>query len=289
MRWLPRLTLGLSVLALAACTPPDRRAGLYTEHPALWGADLVTLHHGTFSDSARNIRMRSQLMSDGGLFVAHLEYPTWGKRNREIEGLLDEHTSFILDYLRAHPESQLVLAGFSQGGCVALDLLVRIAREDLALLDRASLLLVAPARGVKLAGHSALARRMITRCTLAEAEIEALIELAPEGEVARLLGERTFLTWSCNDAIVGHDSFTTLPAHIPAEHILYQRRLGHTPWVAKLHESLDPDALYGEKVQLASALVRVLAERRDPHEALAPYVSFESGCPEKKKNNNNNE
>ena len=278
-----RTLLALGLLALSSslgCKAPDRRAGVFVEHPEHWGANLVAIHHATFSDNRPNIRIRTTDLGEAGLVVANLEYPTSGKRNRDIEGLIEGHLAFVRGYLGANPEARVTFVGFSQGGCLELDIVERLARAEPALIERASMLLVAPARGVKTGKSTQVAKGMIARCERAEASLDELATGAPEGVVAKLLHERTYLTWSCNDAIVGHDTFTSLGSHIPAEHMLYQARLGHIPWASKQHEAKaeDADVPYGPQIQLATALARAIAEGLEPRETLAGYVDFDSGC-----------
>lgn len=271
--------LALALASQAACASPDRSAGLYVEHPGLLGADLVAIHHATFSDRRPSYRISAELLSAGGLAVAHLEYPTSGPRNREIDDIIEEHAAFVQRYLVEHPEVFVTFVGFSQGGCVELDLLVRLARRDPDLLDRSRALLLAPARAVKFGKSTAVARRMIARCEAAERELEAIATGEPDGPVARLLGERTYLAWSCNDAIVGHDSFTSLTARIPAERVLYHETLGHLPWATRSQRAAaGAQAPYGDEVPLASALTRAIAEGLDPRAALAVYGEFVDAC-----------
>lgn len=282
MRSLLRRTTILAlflVIAALGCRPPDRGAGLYVQHPGLLGADLVTLHHGTFADRDANIRIRGQLLTEAGLAVADLEYPTSGSRNREIDGIIEEHAAFVERYLVEHPGTTVTFVGFSQGGCVELDMMVRLARRDPSLLDRSRALLVAPARDVKLGRSTSVGRRMITRCKLAEAELEAMATGEPEGSVARILAERTWVAWSCNDAIVGHDSFSSLAARIPAEHVLYREKFGHVPWVDKPQRARGAETgPYGDEVLLASALARALAEGQDLRAVLAAYGGADPAC-----------
>jgi len=264
--------------ALVACRAPDRRAGVFVEHPEHWGGDLIAIHHGTFSDTRPNIRIRTAPLSAAGFAVANLEYPTSGKRNRDIEALVDGHARVVADYLDSHPEAAVTFVGFSQGGCVELDLVARLARAAPERLSRASLVLLAPARDVKFGGATALAKRMIARCEAAETALDAMARAAPEGPVATLLGERSYLAWSCDDAIVGHDSFTTLVGHLDPAHVYYLERGGHIAWASKARRSDDADAPYGERIELASALTRAVAEARDPREVLSAYVELASSC-----------
>ncbi|NVB41896.1 hypothetical protein G6O69_28960 [Pseudenhygromyxa sp. WMMC2535] len=271
--------LALALVLGSACVDPDRRAGLYVEHPGLWGADMVALHHGTFSDGDRNIRMRTELIVEGGLLAVHLEYPTSGKRNRDLEGVIEEHAAFIQRYMLQNPAAKVTLVGFSQGGCVQLDMLTRLATREPSLLARMYVALIAPARSVKLGKGLGLSKRMSTRCAEAEAALEAMMVAEPEGAVAELFGERAVLTWSCNDKVVGHDSFDTLQARIPAQRVLYRRRHGHVPWASKAQTASDSSAaIYGESVELASAIARAMAEGRDPRTAVGVYGGFEDGC-----------
>lgn len=273
---LPRwLGAALILIAGVACKP-SRDAGLYSEHPGGWGGDLIAIHHATFSDRNRKLRIATAPLHDRGL-VANLEYPTSGRANRDIEALIDEHVAFVRAYLHAHPEARVTFAGFSQGGCVELDLLARLAEREPALLDRGAALLVAPARAVKLGRHTAVAKGMIARCQRAEAKLAAAALAEPEGPVARLLAERTWIAWACRDGIVGHDSFTDLREQIPAEHRLYRRRFGHMNWVGKAVEN-QGEGSYGAAIPLATGLLLALAGHEDPREALAPYGGFDPSC-----------
>ena len=120
------LGLGLGLGSLSACRPPDRGAGVYVAHPGAWGRDVVAIYDDTFSDDDRNIRIRRAPIEAHAL-VVNLEYPTSGPDNAEIDGLIDEQLEFLLAYLDRNPEASATLTGFSQGGCLVLDVLARVA------------------------------------------------------------------------------------------------------------------------------------------------------------------
>lgn len=272
-----RTAIGLLLTAAlsSACQPPDRGAGLYVEHPAAWGRDMIAIYDGTFSDTARDIRIRTHTLPPEVL-AANLEYPTSGAKNREIEALIDEHGALLLTYLESHPESRVTLTGFSQGGCLALDLLYRLQQSERARaqLGRISLLLVAPARGVQMGRSTEVARRMIERCARAEDAIVAELERAPDSALATLIGERTWIAWSCDDGIVGHDTFRRggLQDRVADERVLYRRRLSHLQWTG---EDVAPG---DDEVYLASAIALAITQGVDPRVAVAPYGGFDGPC-----------
>lgn len=259
-------------LLLTACRPPDRGSGLYVAHPEDWGKDLIAIYDGTFSDSDRNIRIRRAPM-EGHALVVNLEYPTAGRANADIEDLLDRQLTFLLAYLERNPEASATLVGFSQGGCLVLDVLTRLAAREPEALGRVSLALIAPARGVKLGRSTAVAKRMIARCSAAELAIADAVEQTGDGALAELIHERTWIAWSCTDEFVGHDSFEVLHQLVSPEHTLYRQRLYHVPWTAK-----DQDPSKEGEVYLASAIALAVSQGVDPREALADYGGFDEPC-----------
>ncbi len=272
-----RVALGLTALLSlgVACSPPDRGAGLYVAHPAAWGGDMIAIYDGTFSDTARDIRIRTHTLPQDVL-AANLEYPTSGAKNREIEALIDEHGDLLITYLDTHPQARVTLTGFSQGVCLALDLLTRlqrVEREDLPL-ERISLALVAPARGVRMGRSTEVAKRMIERCAQAEDRLLAELEREPAGALATLIRERTWIAWSCDDGIVGHDTFKQdgLQSKVPAERLLYRQRWTHLQWTG---EDVDPG---DDEVYLATSIALAITRGVDPREAVAPYGGFDAPC-----------
>lgn len=265
--------LGFAWLATMAvgCRPPEHDRGITVAHPEDWDRDTVVIYDGTFSDDQRRIRIRTEPMHPHVLAV-NLEYPTSGRDNRHIEGLIDEHSVWLLAHLARNPAARVTLVGFSQGGCLVLDLLARLQGQP-DVLERLSVALVAPARGVRLGRHTTVAKHMIARCSRAEASLDAAIAAAPEGPAGRLLRERTWIAWSCTDEIVGHDTFTSLQGQVPQDHRLYRRRLRHLDWTGK---DLDPSQ--DGEVYLATTIALSITQGIDPRVAIAPWGGFDGPC-----------
>lgn len=262
----------LSLLTLAGCRPPDRGVGLYIAHPGDWGGNMIGIYDGTFSDVDRNIRIRTAPFV-GHALVANLEYPTSGAKNADLEHLLTAQVEFVITYLDDNPSASVTLTGFSQGGCLVLDAVTRVAVRRPELLGRLSAALVAPARGVRLGRTTTVAKHMIARCAAAEDWLVAQLEATPSGPVAALITERTWIAWSCTDEIVGHDTFTHLHEYISDEHLLYRARLRHVQWTAK-----DQDPSREGEIYLASEIALAVSLGLDPRDALAPYGGFDPAC-----------
>ncbi len=270
----PALALLLTLTTAAACQAPDHREGLYVARPSSWGRDMIAIYDGTFSDTARDIRIRTHTLP-GELLAANLEYPTSGAKNRGIDPIIDEHRDFLVTYLEEHPRARVTLTGFSQGGCLVLDMVNRLRAAELASahLDRISLVLIAPARGVRMGRSTEVAKRMIERCAQAERALVTTLEREPAGSIATLLRERTWIAWSCDDGIVGHDTLTELQPHIPSERLLYRARLDHLQWTGE-----DLDVSEAREAYLATIIAQAVAQATDPRAAAAPYGGFDAPC-----------
>jgi len=148
--------------------------------------------------------------------IVDMLYPSVGRANRNFHAAQRARTTVYLDAIEpflappaaapgAEPakDRRLVLFGFSQGGCIALGELLRLATHERAddLLARTSVVLVAPAGDV--ISPLAVARRMENTCRELDARLTALAYESPA--LRRLLRERVWIRWGSNLRGGAHD------------------------------------------------------------------------------------
>lgn len=169
--------------------------------------------HGTFSEGkTKRLPVERRL---GDRDVLELHYPTTEVTDEAVDAAVVQHMQTVRQVLATGRDIEL--SAFSQGSCLGLDLVSRLRPDELAALRH--LLLLSPAFSTYL--DLGMTERMEAHCRRAQQRILDEIATNPDGELAKLIEQRTAVAEVKGDVVVRYG--------------VHQLPIGHTYTEGRTH------------------------------------------------------